>query len=197
MPGWVERPPKESHMPGRHIRLLLVSLLLTSFHLAPAEMPDALDLARDPEHAVRGYFESRTTGLTQAQLARLAPVLVAEAERAGFTPGMVLAVIEVESGGRIRARSHKNALGLMQILPHTGRALAEEAGLPWWGPETLFDPVTNVRLGVRYLEQLVERFGDVPTALAAYNHGPTRIAGLLRQGQPVPTGYAERVLSEI
>jgi len=182
-------------MRGRQIRLLLVSLLLTSFHLAPAEMPDVAELERDPEHAVRGYFESRTTGLTDAQLARLAPVLVAEAERAGFTPGMVLAVIEVESRGRIRARSHKNALGLMQILPRTGRALAEEAGLPWWGPETLFDPVTNVRLGVRYLEQLVARFGDVPTALAAYNAGPTRVASLLRQGHPVPTGYARRVMS--
>lgn len=182
-------------MPGRHSRLLLVSLMLTSFHLAPADMPDVFALERDPEQAVRGYFESRTTGLTQVQLARLAPVLVAEAERAGFTPGMVLAVIEVESGGRIRARSHKNALGLMQILPRTGRALAEEEGLPWWGPETLFDPVTNVRLGVRYLEQLVARFGDVSTALAAYNAGPTRVADLLRQGHPVPTGYAERVMS--
>jgi soluble lytic murein transglycosylase len=158
-------------------------------------MPAALDLERDPERAVRSYFEARTTGLTDAQLARLAPVLVAEAERAGFTPGMVLAVIEVESGGRIRARSHKNALGLMQILPRTGHALAHEAGLPWRGPETLFDPVTNVRLGVRYLEQLVERFGDVPTALAAYNAGPTRVADLLRQGHPVPSRYADRVMS--
>lgn len=182
-------------MTGRHIRLLLLSLLLTSFHFAPADMPGAFDLESDPERAVRAYFEARTTGLTAADLARLAPVLVAEAERAGFTPGMVLAVIEVESGGRIRARSHKNALGLMQILPRTGHALAHEAGLPWWGPETLFDPVINVRLGVRYLEQLVARFGDVPTALAAYNAGPTRVADLLRDGQPVPTRYADRVMS--
>jgi soluble lytic murein transglycosylase-like protein len=182
-------------MSGRHSRvLLLLSLTLTSFHLAPADMPEATVLERDPERGVRSYFESRTTGLTKADLRRLAPVVVAEADRAGLTAAMVLAVIEVESGGRSRARSNKNALGLMQILPRTGRALAFEAGLAWNGPETLYDPVTNVRLGVRYLEQLVRRFGDVPTALAAYNAGPTRVAGLLRAGQPIPRGYAERVL---
>jgi soluble lytic murein transglycosylase-like protein len=175
--------------------LLLVSLALTSFHLAPADMPAADVLEHDPERAVRSYFEARQTGLTRAEVERLAPALVAEAVRAGLTPAMVLAVIEVESGGRTRARSHKNALGLMQILPRTGRALAIEAGLPWRGPETLYDPVMNVRLGVRYLEQLVARFGDVPTALAAYNHGPTRVAGWLRAGRPVPRRYAERVLA--
>ena len=183
-------------MSGRHARvLLLMSLTLTSFHLAPADMPEAGILQSDPERAVRSYFEARPTGLSAADLARLAPVVVAEASRAGLTPAMVLAVIEVESGGRIRARSSKNALGLMQILPRTGRALASEAGLAWRGPQTLYDPVTNVRLGVRYLEQLVMRFGDVPTALAAYNSGPTRVAGLLRSGRPVPRGYARRVMA--
>jgi len=183
-------------MSGRHIRLLVVSLMLTSFHLAPAGMPEAGDLERDPERAVRRYFESRTSGLTHRDLARLAPVVVAEAEQAGLTAGMVLAVIEVESRGRVRARSHKNALGLMQILPGTGRALAREVGVAWRGPETLYDPVTNVRLGVRYLEQLLDRFdGDVHVALAAYNAGPTRVADLLRQGHPIPRRYVERVLS--
>ncbi|MBW2313571.1 MAG: lytic transglycosylase domain-containing protein [Deltaproteobacteria bacterium] len=183
-------------MSGRHTRvLLLMSLTLTSFHLAPADMPEATALERDPEQAVRSYFESRTTGLTEIEIEHLVPVIVREADRADLTPAMILAVIEVESGGRVRARSNKNALGLMQILPRTGRALAFEAGLAWNGPETLYDPVTNVRLGVRYLEQLVDRFGDVPTALAAYNAGPTRVAGLLRTGQPIPRGYAERVLT--
>ena len=183
-------------MSGRYTRvLLLASLALTSFHLAPADMPEAAVLERDPEQSVRSYFSSRPTGLTDRELARLVPVVVDEASRAGLTPAMVLAVIEVESGGRIRARSSKNALGLMQILPRTGRALAHETGVAWRGPETLYDPVTNVRLGVRYLEQLVARFGDVPTALAAYNAGPTRVAGLLRNGRPIPRRYVDRVMA--
>lgn len=182
-------------MTGPHIRLMLVSLMLTSFHLAPPEMPAAASIERDPETAVRHYFQARATGLTSRDLGRLVPVVVAEAERAGFTPAMVLAVIEVESGGRIRARSHADARGLMQLLPTTGAWLAVEAGIPWSGPETLYDPVHNVRLGIRYLERLVDRFGDVPTALAAYNAGPTRVARLLRRGHPIPRRYAERVMA--
>lgn len=181
-------------MRGRHVLLLLLSLGLSSFHLAPAEMPEAKVLEHDPETGVRRYFEARATGLTRHDLHRLVPTVVAEAERAGFKPAMVLAVIEVESGGRIRARSHAGARGLMQLLPTTGAWLATDAGIPWHGPETLYDPVSNVRLGVRYLEQLVERFGDVPTALAAYNAGPTRVARMLRRGHPIPRRYAERVL---
>jgi len=175
--------------------LILASLALSSFHLAPATMPEAEVIERDPEHAVRSFFRARPSGLSDTDVARLAPVLVREADAAGVTLGMVLAVIDVESGGRSRARSHRDARGLMQILPSTGRALALELGVPWRGPETLYDPVTNVRLGVVYLAQLLARFGDVPTALAAYNAGPSRVARLLAAGRPVPRGYAERVLA--
>jgi soluble lytic murein transglycosylase-like protein len=183
-------------MPAVRARvLILLSLALSSFHLAPAGMPEAELLQRDPEHAVRTFFRARPSGLSESDVARLAPVLVTEAERAGLTLGMVLAVIEVESGGRSRARSHRDARGLMQILPATGRALARDMGVPWRGPESLYDPVTNVRLGVVYLAQLLARFGDVHTALAAYNAGPSRVARLLASGRPVPTGYAERVLA--
>ncbi len=180
-------------MRGRYALLFAVSLVLTSVHWVPAEMPGATALERNPEAAVREYFEARTTGLTDRDLARLVPAVVDEAERAGLSPAMVLAVIEVESGGRIRARSHAGARGLMQLLPNTGLHLALDHGIPWQGPETLYDPVQNVRLGVRYLEELIDRFGDVQVALAAYNAGPTRVARLLRRGHPIPRRYAERV----
>lgn len=181
-------------MRGRFGFLLAASFALTSVHLAPAEMPEATAVAQDPEAAVHRYFEARTTGLTQGDLRRLVPIIVAEAERAGLEPALVLAVIEVESGGRHRARSRADARGLMQLLPTTGATLAVDAGIPWDGPETLYDPVSNVRLGVRYLAYLVDRFDDVPTALAAYNAGPTRVARLLRRGHPIPRRYAQRVI---
>ena len=63
------------------------------------------------------------------------------------------------------------------------------------GPAALFDPVTNVQIGVVYLRQLLDRYKNVAVALAAYNWGPTRIAERLRQGEPVPALYARRVLS--
>jgi len=58
-------------------------------------------------------------------------------------------------------------------------------------------PVPNVRLGVAYLKQLIERYGDVETALAAYNWGPTHIAARLRRGEALPAEYSSRVLAAV
>jgi soluble lytic murein transglycosylase len=144
--------------------------------------------------AVAAYLERCRSGLTDADIARLAPVVVAESRRSGFPLELVLAVIQVESSGNNFARSHAGALGLMQLHPATAQVTAGEIGIPWQGDGTLFDPADNVRLGVAYLEGLVSRFGDLPTALAAYNWGPTRISRFLQRGRPIPTTYADRVL---
>lgn len=144
--------------------------------------------------AVVAFLKRSRSSLDQEEAARLAPVIVGEARRSGFPITLVLAVIEVESSGDHFAESPVGALGLMQLLPATGEATAQEIGMPWRGSDTLFDPADNVRLGVAYLEQMVARFGDLPTALAAYNWGPTRISHFLERGKPVPEAYAKRVL---
>ncbi len=131
--------------------------------------------------------------LSRREAARVARTLVAEARRASFSPEFVLAVIQVESGGNPFAVSPKGALGLMQLLPTTGRAVAAELGLRWDGPETLFDPVRNVRLGVAYLERLRARYGNLSIALTAYNWGPTRVSDMLRRSERIPAGYSRRV----
>ena len=69
-------------------------------------------------------------------------------------------------------------------------------GIRWTGAATLFEPVTNVRLGVEYLRQLIERYDSVSTALAAYNWGPRRIGGKLRRGEAIPAGYANKVMAK-
>jgi soluble lytic murein transglycosylase len=85
-------------------------------------------------------------------------------------------------------------MGLMQLLPATGKELAMKLGIEWHGDETLFDPIINVRLGTAYLSQLRKRYGSVHTALAAYNWGPGRIDRRLRRGANVPTGYPTKVM---
>jgi soluble lytic murein transglycosylase-like protein len=144
--------------------------------------------------AIESAFRAFGTPLTRVELGRVARTVAAEARRAGFSPDFVLAVIEIESGGDPFAVSPKGALGLMQLLPRTGQAVAGELGLRWEGPETLFDPVANVRLGVAYLEHLRARYGNLATALTAYNWGPTRVSDLLRRSQPIPAAYSRRVL---
>jgi soluble lytic murein transglycosylase len=121
--------------------------------------------------------------------------LAAESSRASLPIDLLLALIQVESSGYNFAVSPVGAMGLMQVMPATAEGVARRIGLRWAGPPTLFDPVFNVRVGVCYLRELLDRYGSMTTALAAYNWGPTRIAERLRQGKPVPALYARRVLS--
>jgi hypothetical protein len=102
-------------------------------------------------------------------------------------PLLVAAVVEVESTFRPRARSHKGATGLMQLLPST-------AGMPAF---RLVDPRTNLNAGSAYLSEMLERFdGDLELALAAYNAGPTNVR---RHGGVPPfretQNYVDKVLT--
>lgn len=96
--------------------------------------------------------------------ARWAAVVEAAAAAHDLDPGLVAAVIQVESSWKPRAVSPKGARGLMQLMPATARRL---------GVTKSFDPAQNVRGGSLYLSLLAERFGEheVEKILAAYNAG--------------------------
>ena len=143
--------------------------------------------------AIESALRELGAPLSRLEIGPVARTVAAEARRAGYSPEFVLAVIRVESGGDPLAVSSKGALGLMQLLPTTGRAVAAELELRWDGPQTLFDPVANVRLGVAYLERLRARYGNLSIALTAYNWGPTRVSDMLRRSQPIPVAYSRRV----
>ena len=163
---------------------------------ATFEISTALDApASPPLDEVEARLAARARSLSSEEVTRLAGAIRTEAARFGLAPDLVLAVIEVESQFDAFAVSPVGAMGLMQILPSTGKALADRYEQPWHGPATLFDPVVNVRLGIAYLSELRHRFGQWPTALAAYNWGPGAIGRRLNAGAPVPAGYSDRVLS--
>ncbi len=73
-------------------------------------------------------------------------------------------------------RSSAGAVGLMQLMPATGRKVAKAISLPYSGLATLTNPVSNIRLGTSYLGQMSERYnGNQVLATAAYNAGPHRV----------------------
>ncbi len=95
-------------------------------------------------------------------------VILKEAKRYGVDPALLTAMVEVESGFRVRAVSPKGAQGLMQIMPGTARDLKLRDSM---------DAEKNIEAGTRYLRQLLDRFGgDVKLALAAYNAGPGAVS---------------------
>ena len=88
-------------------------------------------------------------------------------------PNLIQAVLETESNYQSQAVSTAGAEGLMQIMPETQRDL---------GLHEPFEPAANIEAGVRYFKKQLDRFSDLPLALAAYNAGPQRV--LQYQGIP-------------
>ena len=83
-------------------------------------------------------------------------------------------------------RSRAGAIGLMQLMPATGRQVAREIKLPYSGLDTLTDPNQNIRLGTSYLGSMIARYdGNQVLATAAYNAGPHRVDRWLPQSSVV------------
>ncbi|HAU28611.1 MAG TPA: hypothetical protein DCW68_00655 [Rhodospirillaceae bacterium] len=113
-----------------------------------------------------------------------------EARAQGISPRLALAVAEVESGFDPDARSLAGARGVMQIMPETARG---EFGVH---PDALWDPQTNIRVGVTYLRQLMDTYdGRVDIALSHYNGGSAVRQGNRLHVIPATRAYVEKVLA--
>lgn len=95
---------------------------------------------------------------------------------ARISPTWAYGIARSESLFMRDVRSRAGAIGLMQLMPATGRAVAKEIRLPYSGLQTLTNPQNNIRLGTSYLGQMAERYsGNSVLATAAYNAGPHRV----------------------
>jgi len=100
----------------------------------------------------------------------------ASAQRHGIAPELLFAVMREESSFRPNALSVVGARGLVQIMPETGRRLAQRLGAQNFSPDELFVPARSLELGAAYLAELLARFdGSVSSAVASYNAGPEAV----------------------
>lgn len=147
------------------------------------------------EKKILAILSQFRTGLKADEKERLVTFISQESRRYGFEPELIMALISTESSFYNWSSSPNGAIGLMQIIPTTGRELAEINNIVWKGEEEpLFDPFLNIKLGIHYLSMLHLKFKDLELALTAYNYGPGNVRRWIEEGEALPAGYATKVL---
>ena len=99
-------------------------------------------------------------------------------------PYLIASIINVESKYDIKAKSKKDARGLMQITPKTGQWASRELNLQDYSVESLYNPETNIKIGCWYINVLNEEFnGNLKLVLAAYNGGSGNVKSWLNNSE--------------
>lgn len=185
--GWVRGASADSDPPSLSETAMLVEIrtLRQELDAKQGEL-DVVRLQLERTNAVIGYSTRYSIA------ADLATAVYDIALSEGLRPDVAFALVRLESGFDVRARSRVGALGLTQVLPSTARLY--EPGLT---EEQLYDRDTNLRLGFRYLGDLLERYeGDLERALLAYNRGPARVQELIDRGDDPRNGYSAAILRD-
>lgn len=144
-------------------------------------------LRTEPDWYLRARYPLRYEAIVQGH-----------AENYDLEPALLAAVIYAESQFDASARSSAGAIGLMQLLPETARGVALRTGGDGFVVADLLDPEINVRYGSWYLRNLLNRYGDLPNALAAYHAGPGNVDRWRQSGSgiefPETRHYVDKVL---
>lgn len=154
----------------------------------PATLGQVAGLAAECDRldtVVQAARLAQRSGQLNAAAAFPAPPFKALSSASPVDPALVTAIARQESQFHPRAQSPAGALGLLQLMPGTAKAMARKQGqdfAPW---RLLTDPAYNVLLGRTYLEEQLGRWGEPALAVAAYNAGPRRVSTwIARYGDP-------------
>lgn len=177
------------------------------YDLAKREIKNTLERIEDPVQILIGasllqkagdyygalnlgesYIRKDVDGSMKLYFLRLAypqgykEIVLKKGESLGLDPLLIYGIIREESSFHPDTVSVAHATGLMQIIPATGRYLAERFGYRDFDVSTLFNPQDNIDLGMGYIKMLLESFkGNIFLALAAYNGGPANVRKWLKK----------------
>jgi len=194
--------------PPRGVSLLVLIALLTLAGPAPAEIfkyrgPDGsihftdhplpsgyqllwkIGKPNPPKTAAKGAY---TLERMQLNKSLFTPMIEKIAKRLRLHPGLLHAVVQVESAYNPKATSNKGAQGLMQLMPATASR---------YGVDDAYDPSQNLEGGARYLKDLLSMFKyDLKLALAAYNAGENAVKKYGNEIPPYPEtqNYVQKVM---
>jgi hypothetical protein len=135
--------------------------------ILPDEVPHPEPKADDPVAVAATAAQASTIDPALLERTPYGEIIASVSEAHGVDPMLVRALIQVESNYRPKAKSNKGAMGLMQLMPATARQ---------YNVRNAYDPKANIAAGVQHLKSLIDRLGDIPRALAAYNAGEGAVA---------------------
>lgn len=160
--------------------------------LSSADAEDQIAAKIAAEHSGGQRQEIVTAAMSKFDIPQdLAENIYDIAQQEGIEPELAYGLIKTESAFDTRATSHVGARGLTQVMPKTGKWMQ-----PGLKTDDLYDEKTNLKLGFRYLNQMIEKYrGNVRHALHAYNRGPGTVDKILKRGGNPANGYADKVLS--
>lgn len=197
--------------------ILILALFIPAFSFVSRPQSQTIDsrAVSDPEGREEGHdhanprelvkiysiIRSHSPEISELEIWKLSAVIHEESSKRHLDPLLVLALIQVESGFQTAVVSPMGARGMMQIMPDTGKFLTESLAAEYgfhpvaFKPESLDDPVVNLRLGIYYLHDLKKQFQHLHHALTAYNYGPSHTQSLLESNLELSDEFATQVLA--
>ena len=180
----------------------LVSLPALSVEPKLEKLASVADLKVKTDAEAKEATARDRVAATAAEMARkysrkgykVSPTLAAKIHEAAvendIPPSVAFGLVRTESSFQNTATSYVGAVGLTQLMPATARWL--EPGVT---TRELRDPDTNLRIGFRYLRQLIDDYdGNTHLALLAYNRGPGTVNRILKRGGDPDNGYSAKVM---
>ncbi|OWW21489.1 lytic transglycosylase domain-containing protein [Noviherbaspirillum denitrificans] len=167
-------PPAPQSARNKRVRAQDVLAEWGTFGVAPRTfrytrpaVPRAMAPSTDYSESIQDIVDNATCHACEAKPYHR--MVVNASLQHGVPPSLIHAVIQKESRYNPKARSKKNARGLMQVTPATARFVGVSSG------QSLFDPQTNIHAGTAYLKYLMGTHATFDEVLAAYNSGPGNV----------------------